>query len=188
MFRVVARVRNLRPGYTISYPNRDKAASKATKAIVVLLLLASVVLMLIVTVGGWSKLEGEQPLNFFFILAYLMFAFYIARWKRGLLPMAAALGIVLLILAVISGTGASGTSWFDRNHAGFAAPQSLFGGRGLSPDVLGVTTLLLIPVQTLLILVSMQGFAQGWNVEVEVPGDQSARSGPAPSSATPAPA
>ena len=173
MLRIVARVRNLRPGYTISYPNRDKAASKATKAIVVLLLLVSVVLMLIVTIGGWSKLEGEQPLNFFFIVAYLVFAFYIARWQRGLLPMAAALGIVLLILAVIAGTGATGTSWFDRNQVGFATPQSLFGGRGLSPDALGVTTVLMIPVEALLILFSMQGFAQGWNVEVEVPGDRS---------------
>jgi hypothetical protein len=186
MFRVVARVRNLRPGYTISYPNRDKAASKATKAIVVLLLLASVVLMLIVTVGGWSKLEGEQPLNFFFILAYLMFAFYIARWKRGLLPMAAALGIVLLILAVIASTGASGTSWFDRNHAGFAPPQSLFGGTGLSDDTLGLATVLMIPVEALLIFFSMLGFSQGWNVEVEVPIGQSRRPGAAPSAPTPA--
>jgi len=186
MLRRMARVRNLRPGYTISYPNREKAASKATKAIVVLLLLVSVVLMLIVTIGGWSKLEGEQPLNFFFILAYLIFAFYIWRWQRGLLPMAAALGIVLLILAVIAGTGASGTSWFDRTHAGFAAPQSLFGGTGLSPDTLGLATVLMIPIEALLIFFSMQGFAQGWNVEVEVPGDQSRRGGAAPSSTAPA--
>ncbi|MDQ6807183.1 MAG: hypothetical protein M3065_20030 [Actinomycetota bacterium] len=180
----MARVRNLRPGYTISYPNRDKAASKATKAIVVLLLLVSVVLMLIVTIGGWSKLEGEQLLNFLFIISYLVFAYYIARWKRGLLPMAAALGIVLLILAVISGTGAGGTSWFDRNHAGFAAPQSLFGGTGLRPDALGLATVLTIPVEALLIVFSLVGFSQGWNVEVETPDDQSSRSGPARSAPT----
>jgi hypothetical protein len=186
MFRIMARVRNLRPGYKISYPNREKAASKATKAIVVLLLLVSIVLMLILTIGGWSKLEGEQPLNFLFILAYLIFAFYIWRWQRGLLPMAAALGIVLLILAVVAGTGASGTSWFNRNHYGFGAPQSLFGGAGLSPDALGLTTVLMIPVEALLIVFAMQGFSQGWNVEVEVPIDQSRRGGAAPSSTAPA--
>jgi hypothetical protein len=186
MFRIMARVRDLRSGYTITYPNRDKAASKATKAIVVLLLLVSIVLMLVITIGGWSELEGEQPLNFFFVLVYLICAFYIARWQRGLLPIVAALGIVLVILAVIAGTGASGTSWFDRNHAGFAAPQSLFGGRGLSPDVLGLATVLLIPVEALLIIFAMQGFAQGWNVELEVPTDQSRRGGAATSPAAPA--
>jgi hypothetical protein len=186
MFPMMARVRNLRAGYRVTYPNREKAASNATKAVVVLLLLVSVVLMLIITIGGWSKLEGEQPLNFFFVLVYLIFAFYIARWQRGLLPMAAALGIVLLILAVIATTGASGTSWFNRNHAGFGAPQSLFGGRGLGPDTLGLATALLIPVEALLIIFAMQGFAQGWNVEVEVPIDQSRHGGAAPSSAAPA--
>jgi hypothetical protein len=186
MFRIMARVRNLRPGYKISYPNREKATSKLTKAIVVLLLLASVVLMLIVTIGGWSELEGEQPLNFVFIIAYLLFAFYIWRWKRGLLPMATALGIVLLILAVIASTGASGTSWFNRNHYGFAPPQSLFGGGGLSANTLGVTTVLMIPVEALLILFAMQGFSQGWNVELEVPIDQSRYGGSATSSAAPA--
>ena len=186
MFRVMARVRNLRPGYVVTYPNRDKAASKATKAIVVVLLLVSVVLMLIVTIGGWSELEGEQPLNFLLILAYLIFAFYIARWKRGLLPMAAALGIVVLILAVVAGTGASGTSWFDRNQPGFAPPASLFGGAGLSPDALGLATVLMIPVEALLIFFAMLGFSQGWNVEVEVPADGAMRSGPVPSSPAPA--
>jgi hypothetical protein len=186
MLRTMARVPNVRPGYTIRYPNREKAASQVTKAVVVLLLLVSVVLMLILTIGGWSELEGEQPLNFFFILVYLLCAFYIARWQRGLLPIAAALGIVVLILAVIAGTGAAGTSWFDRARAGFAPPQSLFGGGGLSPDALGVVTLLLIPVEALLIIFAMQGFAQGWNVEVEVPAGQARSSDPAPSPRTPA--
>ena len=168
------------------YPNRDKVASQASKAIVVLLLLISVVLMLIVTIGGWTKLEGQQPVNFLFILVYLFFAFYIFRWQRGLLPIAAAAGILLLILAAVAGTGASGTSWFDRNHYGFAAPGSLFGGRGLSPDALGLTTVLMIPVEALLIIFAMQGFSQGWNVEVEVPSDQSRSGGAGSSAAAPA--
>ena len=76
--------------------------------------------MLILTIGGWSKLQGLKPVNFVWCLVYLVFAFYIARWARGLLPIAAALAILLLIIAVIAGTGIAGTSWFDRNHAGFA--------------------------------------------------------------------
>ena len=165
-------VRNLRPGYTITYPNRDKASSQATKLIVVLILLASVVLMLAITIGGWSKLQGLTPVNFAWCIAYLIVAYYVWRWARGLLPIAAALGILLLIVALIAGTGASGTSWFDRSSFGYASAQSMFGGTGLSADTLGLLTMLLAPVQVLLIFFAMRGFAQGWNVEVEVPIDE----------------
>jgi hypothetical protein len=168
-------VRNLRPGYVVIRPNRDKAVCKATKLIVVLILLISIGLMLIVTIGGWSKLQGLKPVNFAWCLVYLIFAFYIARWARGLLPIAAAMAILLLILALIAGTGISGTSWFDRSHFGFAAPHTLFGGTGLSPNVLGTITLIIAPVQVLLIFFAMRGFAQGWNVELEVPTEEAER-------------
>ena len=170
-------VRNLRPGYTIDFPNRHKAASKATKSIVVLLLLVSVALMLIVTLGGWSKLQGLKAVNLVWAAVYVIMAIYIARWNRGLLPISAALAILLLILTVIAGTGVSGTSWFDRSHVGFAPADSIFGGTGLSPDTLGLVTILIAPVQALLIFFAMRGFAQGWNVEVEVPEDQVRRKG-----------
>ena len=179
-------VRNLRPGYTIVYPNRDKAASKATKAIVILLLLVSVVLMLIVTIGGWSKLQGLKPVNFAWCVVYVIIAVYVARWTRGLLPIAAAMAILLLILSLIAGTGVAGTSWFDRNHVGFAAPQTLFGGNGLDPDMLGLITLLIAPVQVLLIFFAMRGFAQGWNVEVEMPIEEAKRRGHTPAAPPPA--
>jgi hypothetical protein len=189
MVRDMPPVRNLRPGYTVIYPNRGKAGSKVTKAIVSLLLIVSVVLMLIVTIGGWSKLQGLKPVNLLWAVAYVIIAFFVYRWNRGLLPIAAALAILLLILAVIAGLGAAGTSWFDRNHVGYAGAQTLFGGSGLSPDVLGLVTLLIAPVQVLLIFFSMQGFAQGWNVEEEVPEDEAKRQGgsrSAPSSPSPA--
>jgi hypothetical protein len=178
-------VRNLQPGYTIVYPNREKAGSKATKAIVVLILLISVGLMLIVTIGGWSKLQGLKPVNFAWCIVYVIIAVYVARWTRGLLPIAAAMAILLLILSLIAGTGVSGTSWFDRSHSGFAAAQSLFGTAGLSPDVLGLVTLLIAPVQALLILFSMRGFAQGWNVEIEMPIDEAKRRGYNPAAPPP---
>ncbi len=170
-------VRNLPPGYTIAFPNRDKPAAKATKLIVILLLLISVALILIVTIGGWSKLEGLKPVNFVWCIVYVLIAIWIARWNRGLLPIAAALAILLLIMALIAGTGYSGTSWFDRSNPGFASAQSMFGGTGLSPDTLGLVTLLIVPVQVLLIIFAMRGFSQGWNVEVEVPSDEAKRRG-----------
>ena len=105
-----------------------------------------------------------------------------------MLPIAAALAILLLIIAVIAGTGLSGTSWFDREHAGFANAQSLFGGSGLSDNTLGFLTVLLIPVQVALIVVTMIGFAQGWNVELEVPEDEARRRGSNPVARGPQPA
>jgi len=174
----VSQHRTLTPGYAVVYPNREKASSKLMKSFVALALLVSVGLLLIVTIGGWSQLEGMKPLNFIWCIAYLIIAFYIwARWARGMLPIAAGLAILMLMIAIVAGLGLSGTSWFDRNHAGFAEAQSLFGGTGLSADTLGTITLLLIPVQVLLIIVAMRAFAQGWNVEQEVPIEEARRRG-----------
>jgi lysylphosphatidylglycerol synthetase-like protein (DUF2156 family) len=181
MFRYMAQHRTLTPGYVVVYPNREKAASKVIKAIVALIMLVSVALMLILTVGGWSKLQGLKPVNFVWMIAYLIMAFYIfKRWARGLLPITAGLAILLLMMVVIAGLGASGTSWFDRSNSGFAGAQSMFGGAGLSPDVLGFFTLLLAPVQVLLIFFAMLGFSQGWNVELEVPAEEAKKRGYTP--------
>jgi hypothetical protein len=170
MVRGMAPTRNLRPGYTVIYPNRDKAGSKATKLVVVLLLLVSAGLMLIVTLGGWSKLQGMRPVNIALILLYLVAAWSVSRWTRGALALATAMGIVMLILALIAGTGVAGTSWFDRSQPGYASAA-------LPADVLGTLTLLIAPVQALLIFFSMQGFSQGWNIEKEVPEDEAEQRG-----------
>jgi hypothetical protein len=186
MVRTMAQRRMLTPGYAVVYPNREKSSSRVTKAIVTLIMLVSVALMLIVTIGGWSKLQGLKPVNFIWIAAYLIMAFYIfARWARGLLPITAGLAILLLMVSVIAGVGASGTSWFDRNHSGFAGAQSLFGGGGLSPDFLGLITFLIAPVQVLLIFFAMLGFAQSWNVELEVPVEEARRRGYKPAQTGP---
>ena len=186
MFRNMAQHRTLTPGYVVVYPNREKAASHVTKAIITIIMLVSVALMLIVTIGGWSKLQGLKPVNFVWIIAYLIMAFYIfTRWARGLLPITAGLAILLLMMSVIAGIGASGTSWFDRSHSGFADAQSLFGGAGLPPDFLGLITLLIAPVQVFLIFFAMFGFAQGWNVEMEVPAEEAKRRGYTPAQTGP---
>jgi hypothetical protein len=150
----------VREGYHIEHPNQEKAASKATKAVVILLLLASAGLILIVTLGGWSKLAGMQVVQVGYILVYLIMAFYVARWNRGVLPLAAALAIILGIFAAIAGP-----QWFDRDKTGFSSPA-------LDESVIGLITLLIVPVQFLLIAFSMRGFQQAWNVEVEVPDGQ----------------
>jgi TRAP-type uncharacterized transport system fused permease subunit len=153
-------------------PNRRKSSSKATRAVVVLLLLVSIVLMVVLTIGGWGKLQGAKPIQIAFILVYAILAFYIARWNRGALPMAAALAILLGIFAAISGP-----AWFQRDHPGFATPESVFGGGGLDESMLGLLTLLMVPVQVLLIGFAMQGFRQEWQVEVEVPADEAGEHG-----------
>jgi hypothetical protein len=173
----VAQVRNIRPGYAVIHPNRDRAVCKLTKLLIVGILLASVVLMMVVTIGGWSKLQGMKPVNFIWAALYLVCAFYISRWARGILPIAAALAILLLIIAVVAAFGLDGTSWFDRNHSGFAHAQSLFGGAGLGTNVLGTFAVLLIPVEVALVVVAIIGFAQGWNVELEVPEEEARRRG-----------
>jgi hypothetical protein len=140
---------------SIEHPNREKASSKTTRAVVILLLLVSAVLVLIVTIGGWGVLEGAKALQIAFIVVYVVMAFYVARWNRGVLPVAAALAIILLIFAAVSTP-----AWFDRDKTGFVDPT-------LDSDVLGLITAIIVPVQVLLIAFAMQGFAQAWNVEVE---------------------
>ena len=143
------------PDITIEHPNREKAASKATKAAVLLLLLATAVLVAIVTIGGWDALERAKLLQIGYILLYLVIAFFVARWNRGVLPVAAALAIILLIFAAVAAP-----AWFARDKTGFTSPA-------LNEDVLGFITFLIVPVQVFLIAFAMRGFQQAWNVEVE---------------------
>ena len=155
----------------IDRPNRRKASSKATKAIVAFLLVVSAVIMIIITVGGWDTLEGAIPLQLAYIGLYLGMAFLVMRWNRGVLPLAAALAIVLLIFAAVSGP-----AWFDRDKAGLTDPA-------LDEDILGLLCLILVPVQLLLIAFAMRGFQQAWNVEVERSTDEHHGGSPAPAPA-----
>ena len=147
--------RNAPDGVIVTHPNRDKPAVIATRATVVLLLIVSAALLLIVTIGGWSTLEGDIPILLVWVIVYFLMAFFAWRWSRGVLPMAAALALLLLVFALVAAP-----SWFARDKAGFAEPA-------LSAGLLGVLTLVLIPVQILLIAFAMRGFAQGWNIELE---------------------
>jgi presenilin-like A22 family membrane protease len=170
------------PETYVEHPNRDKAASKVTRLVVVVLLLASAFLLAVITWGGWKYLVGAKPLEIAYIIIFVVLAFFVLRWSRGVLPLAAALGIVLLIFAAVSAPG-----WYERDKTGYASPT-------LNASLLGLLTFLLIPLEILLIAFSMRGFQQSWNVEVEKPvaddgggrGDREDRG--EPGEASPAPA
>ncbi len=152
---VMSSVPEAQPGVIVTHPNRDKPVVQATRVTVILLLLASAALVLIVTVGGWSVLEGAIPVQIGYVVVDLTLAFFAARWNRGVLPVAAALAVLLAIFALVAGP-----AWFDRDKSGFAQPA-------LNAGLLGLLTLLIVPVQMLLVAFAMRGFKQGWNVELE---------------------
>jgi hypothetical protein len=152
-------VTSVRPGYEVWRPNRQKAQAKSTKAIVSFVLLVSAGLLLIVTVGGWTRLEGTSVAIMSLLWAglYILFAVLVARWNRGILPVAAALAIILAIFAAIAAP-----AWFARSKHGLSPPP-------LPDDLLGLLTILVVPVQLILIAVAMVGFNQNWHVEEERP-------------------
>jgi hypothetical protein len=145
------------------HPNRDKPESKATKTTVILLLLISAGLVLIITLGGWSQLEGAQIVSFAYVVVFVAMAFFVSRWNRGVLPVAAAIAILFAVVAAVAGP-----AWFERDKGGFDNPA-------LEPSILALLTLILVPIQLLLIAFAMRGFQQQWNVEVEVTREEAER-------------
>lgn len=145
------------------YPNRDLPESKQTMAIVAFLLVVSALLIAIITIGGWDKLQGAKPVNIFYVLVYLLFAYYTTRWNRGVLPVVSALSVILVIFCAVAAP-----AWFARDKDGFDSPP-------LPESLLGLLTLSLIPVALLLIVFAMRGFQQHWNVEAGSRADLEAR-------------
>jgi presenilin-like A22 family membrane protease len=142
----------------VTHPNRDKPVVQSTRATVILLLLVTAGLMLVITVSGWNVFESAVPIQIAYIVVYLTLAFFAGRWNRGVLPVGSALAVLLAIFALVAAPG-----WFNRDKAGFEAPTYL------NANLLGLLTLLIVPVQVLLVVFAMRGFSQGWNVEVERP-------------------
>ena len=149
----------VRPGYELWRPNRQSAAAKTTKAIVAFVLLISAGLLLVITIGGWPHLGGASVAVMSLLWAglYVAFALLVARWNRGILPVVSALAIILAIFAAVAAP-----DWFARSKEGLDPPA-------LPDDLLGVLTLVVVPVQLLLIAVAMVGFNQNWHVEEERP-------------------
>ncbi|MGI8461081.1 MAG: hypothetical protein ACR2OC_05520 [Solirubrobacterales bacterium] len=148
-----------RPGYELWRPNREKNGPKATKLLVAVVLLISAALLLIITIGGWDRLQGASVglVTITWVVLYILFAFLVMRWSRGILPVASALAILMVIFAAVSASG-----WFARDKDGLTSPA-------LPEELIGLLVVLVIPIQLLLIAVAMYGFTQNWHVEEERP-------------------
>jgi hypothetical protein len=103
-------------------------------------------------------------------------AYFVGKWNRGVLPVAAGLAILFAVVAAVAGP-----AWFDRDKAGFNDPA-------LEPSILGLLTLILVPVQLLLTAFAMRGFQQQWNTEIEVSREEADRYGPDARGSEPQPA
>jgi hypothetical protein len=166
----------------VTHPNRDLPESQTARLGVVLLLVLTIVMLVLVALGGWGTLVGAKALHIGFIFVYVIFAVYVYKWNRGVLPVIAAVAVMLGVFALVAGP-----AWFARDKTGFSDPA-------LPDALLGMVTLALIPVQMLLVFVSMWGFNQKWNVEEEIKKDGSpvdapkALRGETPSPPTAAPA
>ncbi|MEZ5078690.1 MAG: hypothetical protein R2725_14770 [Solirubrobacterales bacterium] len=174
-------VGEVRPGYELWRPNRGKAGAVTTKWVIALLLALTAAIAAVITIGGWSLLKGGSGMGvvcLIYAILYALFAFLVARWNRGVLPVAAALSMILFIFCAV---GAN--SWFARDKAGFdeaLLPSALIGSLVI---VLGL-------LQLVLIAAAFYGFSQEWHVEEERPigSGEEYGAGSAPGDGAPAPA
>lgn len=150
------------------------------KAAIAFVLLVSAALLLIVTIGGWDRLLGTSVamMTILWAALYVLFAILVYRWSRGILPVVAALAVILAIFAAIAAP-----DWFARSKDGLDSPA-------LPEDLLGLLSIVVVGVQILLVAVSMIGFSQNWHVEEERPvggrsmhGEGGDRGSPAPAPA-----
>jgi hypothetical protein len=153
-------VGEVRPGYELWHPNREKPEVAATKFVVGLLMAATAAIAALVTITGFSLLSGSGGMGLIcliFALLYAVFAFFVFRWNRGVLPVAASLS---MILAIFCAVGAD--SWFARDKAGF--------DEALIPvPIIGLLVIVLLLLQIVLIAACFYGFSQDWHVEEERP-------------------
>lgn len=150
------------------------------KAMVCFVLLVSAGLLVIVTIGGWEHLQGSSVafMSLAWAAVYVVMAVFVAGWNRGLLPLAAAIALILAIFA-----GIAAPDWFARDKVGLDSPA-------LPEELLGLLTLVIVPVQLLLVGVAMAAFNQEWHIEEERPvggqplaGEEDSSSGPTPAPA-----
>lgn len=149
-----------RPGYELWRPNREKPESVTAKFAIVLLLAATAAIAALIAITGLPLLSGGGGMAavcLVYAALYALFTFLVARWRRGILPVAAALS---MILAIFCAVGAD--SWFARDKAGFE--EGL-----ISSSAIGVLVIVLLVLQVVLIAAAFYGFSQNWHVEEERP-------------------
>src|SRR3712207_608360 len=115
----------------VVHPNRERPESKSTKAAVVVLLVATAALSLIIFIGGFTKIPGQRPATVLFIVVFCVLAYYIWRWSRGSLAMAAGITTIFFMGVIVALPG-----WFGRDKVGFDDPL-------LPAGLLGLLTLVL---------------------------------------------
>jgi hypothetical protein len=150
----------VRPGYELWHPNREKPGVVTTRLVIVFLMLATAAIAAVVTIAGFSLLSGGQSMGIvclIYVALYALFAYRVMRWSRGVLPVAASLS---MILAIFCAVGAN--SWFARDKADFA--EAL-----LPVPLIGALVVILGLIQIVLIVLAFYGFSQAWNVEEERP-------------------
>lgn len=153
-------VGEVRPGYELWHPNREKSEVVTTRFVIAFLMLATAVIAAIVTIAGFSLLSGGGAMGLvclIFAALYALFSFLVVRWSRGILPVAASLSMILAIFCAV-GAG----SWFARDKAGF--------DEALIPvPLIGLLVIILLLLQIVLIAAAFYGFSQDWHVEEERP-------------------
>jgi hypothetical protein len=153
-------VGEVRPGYELWHPNREKPEVVTTRFVIAFLMLATAAIAAIVTIAGFSLLSGGGAIGvvcLVFAVLYALFGFLVVRWSRGILPVAASLS---MILAIFCAVGAD--SWFARDKAGF--------DEALIPvPLIGLLVVVLLLLQIVLIAACFYGFSQNWHVEEERP-------------------
>jgi hypothetical protein len=142
-------------GARLRHPNRERPGAKATKTVVATLLVASAVLILIVLIGGWTVQAGARWVTALYVIVYLVMAYYVLKWKRGVLAMAAGLS---LLFAIVLAPGLP--LIFERTKEGYAVSL-------IPAEILGLLMVLILVLQVLLVVATMVGFNQGWNLEIE---------------------
>ena len=171
-----------RPGYELWHPNREKPEVVTTKFVVVLLMLATAALAALIAIGGWSLLSGGGGMGIVCLIyagLYALFGFRVTQWSRGVLPVAAALS---MILAIFCAVGAN--SWFARDKDGFEDAL-------LPVPLIGLLVIITLLLQILLIAACFYGFSQDWHVEEERPigsGEDYGAGAPPENGGTPQPA
>jgi hypothetical protein len=174
-------VGEVRPGYELWHPNREKADVVTTKFVIAFLMLATAVIAGLVTIGGFSLLSGGGAMGvvcMIYALLYAFFSFLVSRWSRGILPVAASLSTILAIFCAV---GAN--SWFARDKSGFE--------EALIPvSLIGLLVVILMLIQIILVVACFYGFSQDWHVEEERPigSGEDYGAGAPPSSDAPQPA
>lgn len=149
------------PGYELWHPNREKADVITTKFVVAFLMLATAVIAALVTIGGFSLLDGGGAMGalcLIFALLYAFFSYLVGRrWSRGILPVAASLSTILAIFCAV---GAN--SWFARDKTGFEDAL-------IPVSLIGLLVIILMLLQIILVVACFYGFSQDWHVEEERP-------------------